>query len=98
MPLRCSLALLVLGTAALHAQTADRPTGFPAGCGPAEVQVMLLGTYHFANPGRDVIKQDIDDVLQPKRQAELEDLLAFASRHGYSTMPSIRSTMTRSST
>ena len=35
---------------------------------------MLLGTYHFANPGRDVIKQDIDDVLQPKRQAELEDL------------------------
>jgi hypothetical protein len=22
---------------------------------------MLLGTYHFANPGQDVIKQDIDD-------------------------------------
>jgi hypothetical protein len=36
---------------------------------------MLLGTYHFANPGRDVIKQDIDDVLQPRRQAELEDLV-----------------------
>jgi hypothetical protein len=35
---------------------------------------MLLGTYHFANPGRDVIRQDIDDVLQPKRQAELETL------------------------
>jgi len=46
MPLRCSLALLVLGSAALHAQRADRPAGFPAGCGPAEVQVMLLGTYH----------------------------------------------------
>jgi hypothetical protein len=37
--------------------------------------VMLLGTYHFANPGRDVIKQDIADVLQPSRQAELEDLV-----------------------
>lgn len=36
---------------------------------------MLLGTYHFANPGRDVIKQDIDDVLQPRRQADLEDLV-----------------------
>lgn len=43
---------------------------------------MLLGTYHFANPGRDVIKQDIDDVLQPKRQAELEDLVTrLASWH-----------------
>jgi len=37
---------------------------------------MLLGTYHFANPGQDVIKQDIDDVLQPKRQVELEDLVS----------------------
>ncbi|HET9684630.1 MAG TPA: DUF5694 domain-containing protein, partial [Gemmatimonadaceae bacterium] len=36
---------------------------------------MILGTYHFANPGHDVIKQDIDDVLRPKRQAELEDLV-----------------------
>lgn len=72
-PLR-SLAFLLTGGAALQAQTVDRPTGFPAACAPPEVQVMLLGTYHFANPGQDVIKQDIDDVLDPKRQAELEDL------------------------
>ena len=74
-PLR-SLALLVTGAATLQSQTADRPTGFPAACAPQEIQVMLLGTYHFANPGRDVIQQDIDDVLQPKRQAELEDLVS----------------------
>jgi hypothetical protein len=37
---------------------------------------MLLGTYHFANPGHDAITQDIDDVLQPKRQAQLEDVVA----------------------
>jgi hypothetical protein len=73
-PLR-SLALLVTGAATLQAQTVDRPTGFPAVCGQAEIQVMLLGTYHFANPGRDVIKQDIDDVLHPRRQAELDDLV-----------------------
>jgi hypothetical protein len=66
-------AFLLIGARVLHSQTADRPTGFPAVCDPTEVQVMLLGTYHFANPGQDVIKQDIDDVLQPKRQAELED-------------------------
>jgi uncharacterized protein DUF5694 len=70
----CCLAILALSTVTLQAQTADHPTGFPAECALGEVQVMLLGTYHFANPGHDVIKQDIDDVLQPKRQAELEDL------------------------
>ncbi|HST07043.1 MAG TPA: DUF5694 domain-containing protein [Gemmatimonadaceae bacterium] len=35
---------------------------------------MVLGTYHFANPGRDVIKQEFDDVLQPRRQAEIADV------------------------
>jgi hypothetical protein len=41
---------------------------------------MSLGTYHLANPGRDVIKQDIDDVLQLKRQAEIDELVTrFAS-------------------
>jgi len=65
----------MMSAAALQAQMLDRPTGFPAACGPGEVQVMVLGTYHFANPGRDVIKQDFDDVLQPKRQAELDELL-----------------------
>jgi hypothetical protein len=74
LPFR-SIGLLVTSAAALQAQTVDRPTGFPAACGQGEVQVMLLGTYHFANPGRDVIKQDIDDVLEPKRQSELEDLV-----------------------
>jgi len=73
-PLR-SLLFLLLGTTALQAQTMDRPTGFPAVCDQAEVQVLLLGTYHFANPGRDVVKQDIDDVLEPRRQAELEELV-----------------------
>src|SRR5688572_7444514 len=76
MPPFRHIAILVTAVATLQAQTADRPTGFPAVCAPGEVQVMLVGTYHFANPGRDVIKQDIDDVLQPKRQAELEDLVA----------------------
>jgi hypothetical protein len=74
-PLR-SLALFLTSASVLQAQTLDRPTGFPAACAPPEVQVMLLGTYHFANPGQDVIKQHIDDVLDPKRQAELEDVVS----------------------
>jgi hypothetical protein len=61
-------------------QGADvRPTGFPE-CRPDEVQVMLLGTYHFANPGADAVKHDIDDVLAPKRQREIEDLVERLAR------------------
>jgi len=55
--------------------TADVPTGFPARCEPSEVQVMLLGTYHFANPGLDEVKQRIDDVLAPTRQREIAVLV-----------------------
>jgi hypothetical protein len=75
LPLRSIGLALVVCASTLQAQTPDRPTGFPAVCDPREVQVLILGTYHFANPARDAIKQDIDDVLQPKRQAELEDLV-----------------------
>ncbi len=58
-----------------QAQTSDAlPTGFPITCATGQVRVMLLGVYHFANPGSDVITQDVDNVLLPSRQAELEDL------------------------
>lgn len=46
----------------LHAQVAD--TAAPA-------HVLILGTYHFANPGLDVVKAEVTDVLSPTRQAEI---------------------------
>jgi hypothetical protein len=36
------------------------------------VQVLVLGSYHMGNPGRDLINVKSDDVTQPKRQAELQ--------------------------
>lgn len=39
-----------------------------------KTEVMVLGTYHFANPGRDLVNFEADDVLKPKRQAELRAL------------------------
>ncbi|MEZ5998281.1 MAG: DUF5694 domain-containing protein [Hyphomonas sp.] len=39
------------------------------------VQVMVLGTYHFDNPGHDVVNTQVDDVLAPQRQAEIEALM-----------------------
>ena len=41
---------------------------------PAPIEVLVLGTYHMANRGRDVVNIQVDDVLQPKRQRELEQL------------------------
>lgn len=69
------VSLLMTAPAYARAQATDgSPTGFPLACAPGEVQVMLLGTYHFANPGRDVIKQNFDDVLQERRQTEIDDV------------------------
>lgn len=35
------------------------------------VQVMVVGSYHFGNPGLDINNIVADDVLKPERQAEL---------------------------
>jgi hypothetical protein len=48
-----------------------------AGARAAEpVQVMVLGTYHFANPGLDLNNAKVDTPLTPARQAELERVAA----------------------
>jgi hypothetical protein len=38
------------------------------------VEVMVVGTYHFDNPGLDLNNAKVDDVLKPERQRELERL------------------------
>jgi Family of unknown function (DUF5694) len=38
------------------------------------VEVMVLGSYHFGNPGQDVNNVQVDSVLVPKKQAELDAL------------------------
>ena len=42
---------------------------------PARAEVLVLGVYHMANPGRDVFNMQADDVLAPKRQAEIAQLI-----------------------
>jgi len=41
----------------------------------ARAEVLVLGVYHMANPGRDIFNMQADDVLSPKRQVELTELL-----------------------
>ena len=35
---------------------------------------MVLGTYHFDNPGQDLHNMKVDSVLTPAKQAELADV------------------------
>lgn len=55
----CALALLVLPLTA-HAAA------------PAPVEVMIVADFHMSNPGRDQHNLTVDDVLAPRRQAEIE--------------------------
>ena len=61
----------------------------PAGAAPGpavqvqvqvQVQVLVLGTHHFANPGLDLHNVQVDDVLSPRRQAEVAAVVAGLAR------------------
>jgi hypothetical protein len=41
----------------------------------ARAEVLVLGVYHMNNPGRDIFNMHADDVLSPKRQAEIEQVM-----------------------
>ena len=60
-------ALIAIALPNAVAEDAPEPRNNP-------VQIMVLGTYHFGNPGLDLVNTEADDVLLPKRQAELEKL------------------------
>jgi hypothetical protein len=47
---------------------------------PAPTQVMIVGTFHLDNPGRDVFNVQVDDVLAKGRQAELADIATALAR------------------
>lgn len=47
---------------------------------PARAEILVLGTYHMNNPGRDIYNSKADDVLAPKRQAEIAQLIEVLER------------------
>lgn len=64
---RISLAALVLGFAISGIALAAEPAGKPS--------LVVLGTVHFANPGKDSTNLTVEDVLTPERQREIEALV-----------------------
>lgn len=47
---------------------------------PARAEVLVLGVYHMANPGRDVFNLEADEVLAPRRQAEIAEVIEVLKR------------------
>lgn len=56
--------------------TSKRPNLFEESANSATIKVMVLGAYHFSNPGADVYNVDVDSVLTPARQDELAGMSA----------------------
>jgi hypothetical protein len=71
-----ALALTLAAAPALAQATSAQGPAPPA----ARAEVLVLGVYHMANPGRDIHNMRSDDVLAPKRQAEIGQLVEVLKR------------------
>ena len=71
--------VVLLGALVAGGDAAAQATSKPAPAQPP-TQVMIVGTFHLDNPGRDVFNVQVDDVLAEKRQAELADIATALAR------------------
>ncbi|MDR3792578.1 MAG: DUF5694 domain-containing protein [Terracidiphilus sp.] len=73
-----SIVFLLIAAIPLLAQSKFKPVD--ASSATPQAEVLLLGTYHMNNPGRDIHNMKADDVLTPQRQAEIEELTTVLAR------------------
>ena len=75
---------LALGAVAAFPAAAQQPappgSAAAAAAAPQRAEVLVLGVYHMANPGNDIFNTEADDVLAPKRQAEIVELTEVLAR------------------
>ncbi len=69
----CLVAVTAMGVSAPGQGTSSKEEAKRA-------EVLVLGVYHMANPGRDVFNMQADDVLSPKRQQEIAELAAVLKK------------------
>lgn len=68
-----TLALLLVSAIAAVAQQTTNDSRVRA-------DVLVLGTYHMSNPGHDIFNMKADDVLAPKRQSEMAELMTVLKK------------------
>ena len=78
----CCLILLVLIAAVNTVQSQNISGVSPKenSCTSESAKVMILGTYHMGNPGLDGRNLEADDVLLPRRQREIAELIEKLAR------------------
>ncbi len=64
---------LLISVLAITADAQQPPT--EGSSAPLRAEVLVLGTYHMGNPGHDIGNIQADDVLLPKRQREIAQLI-----------------------
>jgi hypothetical protein len=75
---RAAIAAVGLATLVPLPVSPEEPTA--RGAVHPRAEVLVLGVYHMSNPGRDVFNVEADDVLAPKRQAEIAHVVAVLER------------------
>jgi len=78
--MRRSVLLSALALAAAMPALAQQPSAKEPAQPAARTEVLVLGVYHMANPGKDIFNMQADDVLAPKRQAEITQLIELLKR------------------
>src|SRR5690606_8303468 len=73
LPMRLPVPYRIAFVASLMCLSALAAAATPA---VAPARVMLIGMFHFANPGRDMVKNRVIDVTAPANQSYLEGLAA----------------------
>jgi hypothetical protein len=69
-------AMFAVGASAAAQHLANEGSVVP----PPRAEVLVLGVYHMANPGRDIFNMKADDVLAHKRQAEIGEVIEVLKR------------------
>jgi hypothetical protein len=71
---------ICLSFAAVPSSAQSNPKVIDASAPSPQAEVLLLGSYHMDNPSLDLHDMKADDVLSPKRQTEIEDLVTVLER------------------
>ena len=74
--MKSSVFSLALALAAAIPALAQQPSAKEPAQPAARAEVLVLGVYHMANPGKDMFNPKADDVLATERQAEIAQLIA----------------------
>lgn len=64
----------------IAAQLANENSPEERNCTDKSARILILGSYHMDNPGQDTFNLKADDVLAPKRQQEIAELVEKLSR------------------